>query len=481
MLNTLNSITNTNNSLYETVKKSDNAGVKQFLEWHNNINDNHTTTLVINHTFEQSKPQNNWLTDQKFLTGLIPIQDDTNYNIQQIKKIRNNAIDAIFKHYWIINNFNHLYTIIGNNHINSNFETSEKQILTNGSINGFENAGFGNNVKYFLNDAYVGIEYKFKIGKLTNKPGIYSHWYQLNTVQNTTINLSKNLIQPQWNSELEFNQSEKLIFNYKLLNNFPEVGQLANNFTLQSYNAVFKGNALLSNEQYHNANILYSKMNMYRGTIYFASANYNKKTKTIRNQIEISGIDQYNTPIITNNPETNIQINCSFSKKIYRFSIGFNSNLNWFSYIQTLNNITTSNDRNNQNIGIQFKTVYKKWPLVSVGYNKGFSEFKGITTTQYRSEGLNTNFEMEILDSWEYKMSYQNLKNFNNAGTNFYEIANISLSYQKKNNPFSFEFTINNLFNTTSKNNYSFSDYKISQQTTYILPRIMLFSVSYKL
>jgi hypothetical protein len=220
---------------------------------------------------------------------------------------------------------------------------------------------------------------------------------------------------------------------------------------------------------------------MYRGTIYFASANYNKKTKTIRNQIEISGINQYTSPIITNNPETNIQLNGSFSKKIYRFSLGLNSNLNWFSYIQTLNNITTSNDRNNQNIGIQFKTVYKKWPLVSVGYNKGFSEFKGITTTHYKSDALNANFEMEILEYWQFKMNYQNLKNFNNSGTNFYEIANATLSYQKKNNPFTFELTINNLFNTTSKNNYSFSDYKISQQTTYILPRIILFSVSYKI
>ena len=77
---------------------------------------------------------------------------------------------------------------------------------------------------------------------------------------------------------------------------------------------------------------------------------------------------------------------------------------------------------------------------------------------------------------------YDNIKNTNNRNQDtFYEVVNSSLRFQRKNSPFEFEFRANNLFDVRKKNTYSFSDYIISQQNTYILPRILLFSISYKL
>jgi len=480
---TINSITNLNVSAFETVSKADNSSAKQYIEWHKSYNSNHTTTFVVNQAYENSTPKNEWFTDQPFLPGLIPLQNDATYIIEQVKKVKNNSVDALFKHYWIINNFNHLYTNIGNNYGYSNFETSEKQVLTDGTINDFLNSGFGNDVNYTLNDAYLGLEYKFKIGKWTNKPGLYFHWYQLKTNQNDgNFSVSKTLFQPQWNSDYEFNKAETLNFSYRLVNGFPEVSQLANRFTLQSYNSVFKGNALLENERYHSASLRYTKMNMYRGIILNALANYTKKIKTTRNEIGIDGINQFNTPFLTDNPETNWRLNGSVSKKIYRFSLKLNSNVSWFSYAQTLNTISTTNERSNQNLGVSVKTAHKKWPDFGMGYTKGFSQFSGLTTSDYQSDAFNTNFEVTFLKFWTYKIDYENLKNRdNNNQTNFFEIANTSLHHQKKNSPFGFEFTINNLLNVKAKNDYSFSDYLISERRTYVLPRLFMFAISYKL
>ncbi len=481
--NVINSVTNLNTSTFETLSKADNVSLKQYVEWHKSYNNHHTTTFVVNQAYEKNTPQNHWFIDQPFLVGLIPLQNDSSYTIDQIKRIKSNSVDALFKHYWILNNFNHLYTNFGNNFINSNFETSEKQLLSNGTINDFTTAGFGNNVKYQLNDAYVGLEYKFKIGKWTNKPGMFLHWYHLNTNQNLTdYTISKTLFQPQFNSDYEFNKSETITFNYKFSNTFPEVSQMANQFTLQSYNSVFKGNALLENEQYHTANLRYSKMNMYRGIIWNALASYNKKVKTTRNDIQINSINQYSTPILSDNPETNWRFNGSFSKKIYRFNLKLNSNLSWFNYLQTLNNSTTTNDRNNQNIGLVFKTAYKKWPDISIGYTKGYSQFNGITKSKYQSDEITTELELTFSKFFVLKIDYDNLKNTNNLNqTNFYDIANVSLHYQKKNSPFGFELFANNVFNNKIKNDYSFSDYVITERKTYVLPRIFMFSINYKL
>jgi len=481
--NLINSITNLNSNTFETISKADNVSVKQYIEWHKNYSNHHTTTFVMNQAYENNTPQNYWFTNQPFLSGLIPLQTDNSYTIEQVRKIKNNSIDALFKHYWLLNNFNHLYTIIGNNYGYSNFITSEKQLLTNGSINNFSSAGFNNKVIYSLNDAYLGSEYKFKIGRWTNKAGLYLHRYQLKTDQiDGNYLLSKTLFQPQWNSDYEFNKSESLNFSYRLENGFPEVSQFASRYTLQSYNSVFKGNALLENEQYHSSNIHYSKMNMYRGITWFGALSFNKKIKTIRNQIELDGINQYITPILTNNPETNYRLNASVTKKIYRFSLKLNTNLNWFDYLQTLNSITTTNNRKNQDVGITLKTAYKKWPDFSIGYTKGFSQFNGLTKSNFESNELNSDLEITVLKNWVYKIEYLSLRNTNsNNQINFFEIANTSLYYQKKDSPFTFKLNVNNLFDIKFKNDYFFSDYAISQSKIFVLPRVFLFSVTYKL
>lgn len=480
----INSVRDNTTSTFEAINKADNSSLKQYIEWHKQYkNIKHTTTFVVNHTFENSKPINSWLTDTEFLTGLIPLQNDTFYNINQIKEIKNNAVDALLKHYWIINNFNHLYTNIGANIENSSLQISEKQFLTNGSINDFALNGFGNDLNYTLNDIYVGFEYKFKIGKWINKPGLYLHSYHLKTKQiaNDYV-INKNLFEPQWNSEYEFNSSESLKFDYKLTNDFPEASQLLERYTLQGYNSVFKGNALLNNERFHAANLRYSKMSMYKGIMLFAFANYTKKTKTTRNAVELDGINQFTTPILTDNPETTWRINGSFEKKIYRFKARVNTNISWFNYFQNLNGIFTSNDRNNQNVGINIRTATKKWPSVSIGYNKGFSQFKGLTKSSFETDAFSFDFDIDFLKNFTFKTDYE--ITFNNNSTNQntkFATANASLQYHKKDNPFTFEIIAQNYLNNGKIINNSFSDFLISNNTTYILPRIFMLTVSYKL
>lgn len=481
--NTINSITNLGNSVFQTLNQADNTAIKQYLEWHKSYNDAHTTTFVVNHAYDTNTPQTRWFTDQPFLTGIIPIQSDNTYTIDQIKRVQNHSIDALFKHYWVINNANHLYTIFGNNNGRSQLFTSEKQLLNTNGSNSFSTGGFGNDINYQLNDAYIGLEYKFRIGIWTNKPALYSHWYAMQTEQASGRRVvEKQVWLPQWTSELEFNKSETLNFSYKLEVGFPEVSQLADQFTLQNYNLVFKGNALLENEQFHSANLRYSKMNMYRGITWNAMASFVKKENNIRNEVILQGINQVNTPFLRDNPETNYNVNGSFTKKIYRFNLRLSSSLSWFNYLQNLNGVTTSNDRNNQKLGVLIKTAYKKWPTVSVGYTKGFSQFQGITQSQFQFDSYNADAEFSFFKHWTYKLEYENTSNTNaNQQRNFYDLANTSLRYQKKNSPFGFELSVNNVLNTSVKNDFSFSDYLISERTTFVLPRVVMFSISYKL
>lgn len=482
--NLLESVTDINNSTFETFNKADNTSFKQYIEWHKSYNRKHTTTFVANHIYQDTKPVNEWLTDQEFLTSFIPIQEDDFYNIRQLKRQKHNSIDLLFKHYWVLDKFNHLYTNIGNNFAQTDFVTSEKQLLSDGTFNEFSVADFGNDLDQTLNDAFIGLDYKFKFKKLTNKVSLYLHHYLMKNKQvSDDFSFSKTLFEPAWNSEYEFNNSEKLIFNYAFKNEFPRAEQVAEGYTLNGYNSVFKGNALLKNEQFHTSSLQYNKMNMYLRLYSFANLSFNKKIKTIRNEVVFEDINRFAMPLLTDNPETNWNFHGSLQKKIYRFRFGVNARLGWFDYKQTINMILSDNTRTSQSFGANVRTTYKKWPSVYLGYSKGFNQFKGLSSTKFETDAFNASLDYGFLPSWVFKADYNYFQN-NNISLNQktdYKISSLSLDYQKENNPWGLNFAVNNIFDNRTKISNSISDFLISEQTTNILPRVFLLSIRYKL
>lgn len=364
----LNTTTANSNIYFENLIKSKNHSFKQYAEGHKKFSKNHTTTFVVNHQLENSTPNKNWKTNQAFLTNFIPILPDTEYLINQTKEIKNNTIDVLLKHYWILNNANHLYTNIGISNWKTNLYTNENQTLTNGNTNNL--AGFENNLEYNLTNTFLGLEYKLKLKKLLIKPMLYLHNYNLKTFQNSKNSILKQLLQPQFHADYEFNDNEKASFKYKLVNSFSDANNYAENFVLQSYNIVFKGNALLENETFHNISLNYFNRKYFNSYNWYAFLNFNKKTTSIRNQLVADGINQYSNPILTNNPENNWRFNGNISKKVYKFNFSFYTSLSWNNYLQNINSVLSKYERNDQNFSLTARTKNKKWPIFQLDIQK---------------------------------------------------------------------------------------------------------------
>src|SRR5690606_38788373 len=164
--------------------------------------------------------------------------------------------NASVKDYWVLNNFNHLYTSVGINTAFNDFYTQDVQQLSNGNINNFNTAGFGNDFGYQFINTFVGLEYKFQIGIATFKPMLYYHFYTWQTKQfEAQFSNNKALLLPQFTTNIEFNNSEKINFRYQLNARFSSIDRLANNFVLSSFNSVFRGNNTLENQLYHSASL----------------------------------------------------------------------------------------------------------------------------------------------------------------------------------------------------------------------------------
>lgn len=480
----LESLTNLRNSNFRTLGKADNLSLKQYIEWHKEYQEHQKTSFVLNHTFESKNPKYQWLSDQEFLSSFIPLQEAELYNIKQIEHFKNNSLDALFKDYWIINSKNHIYTSIGNNYSQTNLKTSDFQKLADGTLNDFSSANFGNDLTYNLNDAFLELDYKFKIKKLTNKASVSFHFYNLKISQFYSNNQSsRTFLEPAWDSKYEFSNSEDLKFTYSLKNAFPKADQVDESNKLKDYNSVFKGNALLKNERFHTASLFYRKINPYSGLNLFAYLNFNKKIKSIRNKINFDNINRFTTPILTKSPETNLNFIGNAQKKIYNFRIGLNTKLNWFSYGQIINSILSDSKITSQKIGIDIKTIYNKWPSIHLSYHKGFNQYRGFTSTKFQTDSYEASINYEFLPSWILKAdyNYSKKKNITQHKTRDYNIANFSIDYHKKDAPWGFNLSANNFLRNKSKINNTISDIFISEQTTYLMPSFFLFAIRYKL
>ncbi len=469
----------------QTSNKVKALHLKQNISFSKKLSKNHTATLEATHTYQNDKPITNWLTNQEILQGLIPLEDDVVYDILQTKKANATNLNAIVKEYWVLNNFNHIYTSVGFNYANNDFYNKDVQQLSDGTINDFASAGFGNDFNYNFTDLFLGLEYKFQIGIATFKPAVYAHYYHWITKQfDDKRSFNKTLLLPQFTSDIEFSNSEKIRVRYRANANFATIDRLANNFILSSFNNVFKGNDTLENQLYHSASMSYNKFSLFKSLNIIASITYNKKIKSFKNVTQLQGIEQFNTPLLFDRPEETFGLSGMISKKINKIRYKLRSRFNTSDFYQIVNDVTNKNKSNSSSTTLSAESFFKNLPNLEIGYTKDFSNYKSINgTNKFENDAFFVFLEYDFLNDFIFKADYtfDSYKNKSANIKNTFDTANTSLFYQKEDNPWGFELAVSNLFDVSFKQQNSFSSFLISDSKTFILPRIIMFKVSYKL
>ena len=481
----VNTINPDQNNRITTVTDIAALNLKQNITYSRKLSKAHTATLEATYNFQNDKPITEWLTNQQILQGLIPLEDADVYNILQTKKSTSHNFNAIIKDYWVLNNFNHLYTSVGINTSFNDFYNEDVQLLNDGSINNFSSAGFGNDFGYSFIDSYLGLEYKFQIGIATFKPAVFYHGYLWRTQQfEDAETFSKNLLLPQFTTKVEFNNSEKLNFKYKLNARFPGINQLANNFVLSNFNSVYRGNNQLENQLYHSATLSYYKFSLFKNLNFNLNTSFNKRIKSVKTVSELNGIESFNTTTMFDQPEHNWMLSGRISKKINKIRYNLSSRFSYNDYFQILNSETNLNVSKSISSTIGIETSFKNHPNVEINYTKDFNNYKALNNvSNFENDQLEVILEYDFLNDFIFKADYT-FDNYNNKSLDTkttFDTANASLFYQIEDSPWGFEINATNLFDTRFKQQNSFNAFVISDSRTFILPRIVMFKVSYKL
>ncbi len=482
LINTINPNQNNSINAYTDITA---FNLKQNISYSRKLSKAHTATLEATYNFQNDKPITEWLTNQQILQGLIPLEDEDIYNILQTKRSKSHNFNAILKDYWVLNNFNHLYTIIGMNTSFNSFYNNDVQVLEDGNINNFNSAGFGNDFGYNFTDTFLGLEYKFMIGIATFKPALFYHGYLWRTEQfSDTKTFSKTLLLPQFTAKIEFNNSEKLNFKYKLNARFASTNQLADNFILSSFNNVFRGNNQLENQLYHTATLSYYKFSLFRNLNFNLNTSFNKRIESIKTVSQLNGIESFNTTIMFDEPEHNWNVSGRVSKKIRKIRYNLSTSFSYSDFYQILNDETNLNVSKSISSTIGLETFFKNFPNLELNYTKDFSNYKALRTiSKFENDRFEVVLEYDFLKDFIFKADYtfDNYNNKNQGITNTFDTANASLFYQKEDSPWGFEVSANNIFDVRFKQQNSFNAFVVSDNRTFIIPRIVMFKLSYKL
>lgn len=482
-------LSQTPRNVYRTqiMEEPESHELNQYFNYNRQFSYKHTSTLTANYQYRKSENVNDWLFDRPIFSELIPFIDDRDmYNLLQNTSYQSHNARVDLKHYWVLNNLNHLYPVAGVNLLDQGYGTLDYQQLNDGNINSFRNSGFNNDLDFRLLDTYAGFEFKMKRGDLILKPGLTYHLFdwRVHQFEEEIVNKSKGALLPALMAKYEINSSENLTFNYNLRSNFTDATRYANRLRLINFNQLFRGNEELENELAHSLSLRYYKFNMYRGLFVNGNLNYTRRLNSIRNTSIIEGIDQINTLMFTDMPENSYSGNASIAKQIKKLKFTLSGNAILADYSRIINNEIIDYNSRNYSYAVKGETRFKKLPNLELGYRQDLNNFESDNfsnsfTRIHPYANLDYDFLNDFILKADYAYNYYENRNTNEV--NRFQLGNASLFYNRENNPWSFEIDVKNLFDVHYRNSNTFNEFLITDQRIYIQPRTFLFKVEYKI
>ena len=457
---------------------------KEEIQWHQQINKQQTISTVFKYHFRKATPSINWLTDAPFLHNLLPMSNEEIYTISKIKKARSHTINTALKYYWVLNRTNHVYVTMGTQMAFDNLETSAYQILEDGTMNDFAEVGFKNDIGVHFQDLFVGVHYKTQKDKITLTPGFYYHYYNWKIAQpNKKLVDKKVVILPQLAMNVEFNSMKKLHFKYDLNAKFPRISQLSDGLTLRSFNSIYQGNSQLKNELYHHFRIRYNRFSIFNDLWYNWKVSYRVKEANFKNTIYTEGIDIMASPILSDFEDKLWTLRGNLKKGIGSYKISLFGNLSLAKYEKPINNKLVANSANNYVVGSSIETSFYDSLTLEVGHTKSLSEYHANTSSIFHTDVFSAHLEYAFLKDFRIKADYsfEKYSNKTMAMKSAFDVANASLFYQKENSSWTFEIRATNIFNIAFKQRNSLSSVFVSDEKTFILPRMCMFKVSHTL
>ena len=484
-----------NNSIdqYETVAP---FSVSQNLNYYYTLDEKNIFAIEAQHVFKDEDPFYNAVLEDKLsydetAENLGLDQNQSNYNINQDKRVISNQTDAKIDYWYILNKKSNLNFTLGTILSQQKFDSNIFQFLDNGSqLDTSPTMGEEldkNAIDYDFYDIYLGLHYRLKAGIFTLTPGLSGHIYNVNNTQfgqKVTDNFVR--ILPDLNIIVQLKKSETLNFNYRMQTQFTDVANFASGLVLNNYNAIFTGNPYLENALSHNLSLFYYSFNMFNYTNVFASLNYNKSIDNIRTQsvFQPGTVIRVSTPFNSPFADESFNARGRFQRTFGKIRGTINANFNYSKFNQFIQNRQSLNEVFSQTYRAQVRTNFRTAPNIDLSYRYSIQDNNlGQNNTKFFTKSPNVEIDALFLKSFTFKTDYSfNDFSDENGTINTFEFWNASLSYRKdEDSKFEYQLRATNLLDTRSQNQSNAGNISVSATEYFIQPRFITLQIRYEL
>ena len=468
--------------------------INQNLNYYYTLNETNIFAFEAQHLLKDEDPFYNAIIEDKEnyeSTGVsIGLDgDQQNYNINQSRRIKSSQLDAKLDYYYIINPKSNLNVTFGSIFSHQKFNSNLFQFLDDGlAFNPTPNFNNGlaiNDIEYNFKDIYLGAHYRLKVGKFTITPGFSLHSYGNNNTQfgqKFKDNFFK--IMPDFETRVQFKNSESLTLRYDMQNQFTDITKLAQGLVLNNFSNIQFGEPELQNALSHNLSLLYSSFNLFNYTNVFARLAYSKNIDQIRNITSFENVISTNTFFNSNFADESAtafgRIQRTFGKLIASVNLSFNySKIN-----QLIDSRRSVNTGFTRSYTPRLRTNFKKAPNISLKYKYTVStNNQGPNETTFYTSAPSLDFDAYIWKSVTLKTDYtytnQSLRGGNSDN---FQTWNASISYRKnRDTKWEFEVVATNLLDIDSKVSNTATNLFVSESRIFIQPRFITFRLRYEL
>ena len=468
--------------------------INQNLNYYYTLNETNIFAFEAQHLLKDEDPFYNAIIEDKEnyeSTGVsIGLDgDQQNYNINQNRRVKSSQLDAKLDYYYIINPKSNLNVTFGSIFSHQKFNSNLFQFLDDGlAFNPTPNFNNGlaiNDIEYNFKDIYLGAHYRLKAGKFTITPGFSLHSYGNNNTQfGQEFKDDFFRIMPDFETRIQFKNSESLTLRYDMQNQFTDVTKLAQGLVLNNFSNIQFGESELQNALSHNLSLLYSSFNLFNYTNVFARLAYSKNIDQIRNITSFENVISTNTFFNSNFADESAtafgRIQRTFGKLIASVNLSFNySKIN-----QLIDSRRSVNTGFTRSYTPRLRTNFKKAPNVSLKYKYTVStNNQGPNETTFYTSAPSLDFDAYIWRSVTLKTDYtytnQSLRGGNSDN---FQTWNASISYRKnRDTKWEFEVVATNLLDIDSKVSNTATNLFVSESRIFIQPRFITFRLRYEL
>lgn len=493
--NQFSSFGNIENTIIED-KVNNPFSINQNINAYYTLNEKNIFAGQVQHLWQDEDPFYNAVLDFLPFSGILNADENqSNFDINQEKRVKTNKLDAKVDHYFILNNKSNLNFTLGTTQSRQQFNSSIFQMLDNGAALNFNESPeiegevfpLENDVTYHFSDAFLGVKYKFITGKFTFTPGLTLHNYDLKTEQlGSTTSQNQWRVLPDFLAIAQLKRSENIQFRYTMSAEYTDVNNYAEGFVFNNYNRLFRGNRYLENALANSFNLSYFSFNMFNYTNVTGSLNYTRSVEGIKNNTQIVAINQVSSPfnMDSNFADETFSAFGSFSKRIKKMQYSLNGAFNWSSFNNTINNEITTSESFTQNYRGSIRSNFREFPNFEIGYNAIINNYDngGVESIYYTHRPF-ANIEFNFLKNFSFKAdwSYYDYSNKEKTIKNNYAFLSADLYYQKNESKWEYRIQATNLLDVQTINQDSFNETYNTTSFYSVMPRILMLTVKYDL